>query len=341
MGAGAAATTYYDVVTRYRVENLAAGQIAHYDTAVTRAARGTNRLHTATRGVSRSFMLMGRMVGPAIGTAVGIGAVGLAGAKSFKNLNAELNSSIQLAGQLNLAFKYAEDPAENFVIAMTKSKSIFKDLVKDAAKLPGELSDFMGIARMIAGPTFAAGGSTDQFRKLIAKIALTAPAAGGGFDETGRGAMMMLQGRSRIANPLTAYLRSNQLLGGNDIASFNALSAVDRLRVLDEALSKIADNPMFRKAILNTFDTQLGTLSDTLFGISGVGGGVFGDTFQDILGSLTEFNVELDAKVPKMVSSFRMLGSSIGDLFSLLGHLPWGVITKPLGVVKSGLAWDL
>ena len=49
MASGAAATTYYDVVTRYRTEHHGAEAMRRYSGGVTRATRGTNTLMRATR----------------------------------------------------------------------------------------------------------------------------------------------------------------------------------------------------------------------------------------------------------------------------------------------------
>ncbi len=106
--------------------------MAGYSQGVHRPTRGTKLLNTAARAATRTFRLMGRMVGPAVGGAgiVGVAAFGIAGAKAFGNLNTEMNSSIQLAGMLNLAFRYTVDPAENFVIAMKNAKDVFRDVIQ-------------------------------------------------------------------------------------------------------------------------------------------------------------------------------------------------------------------
>jgi hypothetical protein len=330
--AGSSATTYYDVVTRYHTQYPGSGTMRGYSNSVNRAQAGTERLRASTRMLNRAFRTLRVAIGAAFGVGtLGIVSIGIMAAKGFGNLNREMNSTITLAAQLNLGFKYVEDPAENFVKSMSHARVIFKDLVKDAAALPGEVNDFLGIARMIGVPTFIAGGSTTQFRELIGKLALAAPSTGGGFDAAGSGAMRMLQGRAILKNPLTAFLFGGELMQGHDIQSYNALKASERLRLLDEALDQLVENEMFRKGILATFDTQLGTLSETIFGTTGIAGLTFGNSFQNILEDLTDFNVVLEEKVPDIVVWLRQLGGEITDLFGVLGRLPWEVITVPLG----------
>jgi len=337
--AGGTVTTFYDVHTRFYSSHRGAAELKAYETSMMRAAMGTDKLQASTRLARRGFRALQMALLPLVGSQVlGLAGFAIAAGKSFGNLNRAMNSTITLAAQLNLGFKYTEDPAKNFVRSMRHARLIFRDLVKDAAALPGEVNDFLGIARMIGIPTFSAGGSTDQFRKMIGKIALAAPMVGADFNTAGMGAMQMLQGRGIRRNALTAFMQSDPtLLGGRTLEQFNALKAAERLRILDEGLSRLTDNPIFREEVLNTFDTQLGTLSETLFGTTGIGGMVFGEGFQDILTWLTEFNVTLEKNAPEIAVWLREVGYSMTDLFGMLARLPWEVITKPIALIGGVL----
>lgn len=306
--AGIASSTIYEVITRYHVQDLGATNLGKYERATMRAHRSNLAMGGGIRRTARGFRMLSMAIAPMIGGAVGLASIGYATAKGFKNLNEELNNSIQLAGQLNLAFRFSEDPAENFLKSMKVSKSVFREMVSDAAKLPGELSDFLGIGRAIGLPAFTAGATTGQYRELIAKLALVTPMAGGKFDAVGLGAMQMLQGTARITNPLFAMMKAGNLLGADigTTGDFNELQLVERLARLDAGLSRLVDNEMFRSAVLDTFDTQLGTLADNLFGISGIAGELGADAFDGLLEGLTGLNRWLEENQAGIVEKARL-----------------------------------
>lgn len=312
--AGVASRTVYEVITRYHVQDLGGAELARYDKATRRADRSTRSMRRGLGMASRAAAKFSMMIAPLVGGAVGLASFGYATAKAFRNLNEEMNNSIQLAGQLNLAFKFSEDPAANFVASMKVSKEVFRDMVKDAAALPGELGDFLGMGRNIGLSLFSAGGSTEQYRQMIAKLALVTPMAGGQFDVVGLGAMQMLQGTAQIRNPLFSTLKTGNLLGNiSDTGDWNVLPLAERLARLDAGLSRLVDNEMFRSAVLDTFDTQLGTLADNLFGISGIAGELGANAFDGLLESLTKLNVWLEDNQEKIVHGARVMGiNSVG-----------------------------
>jgi len=308
---GVGATTYYDVVTRYKLIDEMSNSVGRIDRSVSKVDRSLAGLTRQTAMVGRGFRNVAMLAGPALGGMVGLAGAGLAMVKTFRNLNEEANSTIQLAAQVNLAFVFegAQGAAENFNLAMTASRKEFRALVKDAAALPGELQDFINIAQQISGGVFAGGGDLTRMRELTARVALAAPAAGTGFQEAGLGAMQMLFGVSRVTNPLFKMLAGQGLVPKAEI--YNALPATERLRRLDDALKRLTDNPMFRKNILGTWDTQIGTLSDNLFGIEGIFGQLLRGPFEGFIDWLMRLNEALDRNKDAIV---RLLGGSAGGL---------------------------
>jgi hypothetical protein len=320
---GVGATTYYDVVTRYRMQDGATSDLNRYTRSTNRADDAVNRLQRRTRGLSRGMRTLALIAGPAMGGMMGLAAVGYGAIKTFRNLNQEINSTIQLAAQVNLAFRFegAQNAAQNFNLSMGASRKVFRELVRDAARLPGELSDFIGIAKQISGGVFAGGGNLQTMRALTARVALAAPAAGAGFQEAGLGAMQMLFGVARVTNPLFKMLAGQGLLPKAEI--FNALTATERLRRLDEALAKLTDNEMFRKNILGTWDTQLGTLADNLFGVQGIMGQLLSGPMGGMLDWLTRLNETLTEKTPGIVEGIRQ----IVDAINLLGTISTDLVS--------------
>lgn len=324
----AGSTTVYDVVTRYRTEHGA-------------ATGGTRQYRTEVDGLSRSLGSAQAMAGAVfvglskfVGLAGGMASVGFAVhagiTRTFRNLNEELNSSLALAAQLNLAFNFAGDPAENFRLSLGAARGLMSDLTRDAARLPGELSDFVGIARQISGAVFGGGGDIGTLRGLTARVALAAPAAGQSPDDAARQTMRALFGTASVGdNPLFAMMLGSRLFGpGMTAESFNKLPAAERLQKFDEALAKLTDNPMFRSEVIRTFDTQLGTLADNLFGINGIISQVGGrEAFDAVLDGLVSLNQGIERNVPTIVSGMAQLRGEIEFWADAVKRLWYGMAT--------------
>lgn len=332
-----AATTYYDVVTRYRVDDHATPGLDRYGRSMAKATRANQGFQRSGRTLSRTLGYTAAALAPVVGGLVGIAAFGYGAYKAFENLNTELNATIQLGAQLNLAFKFDDDPAKNFVGAMRFGRTVFRDLVKDAAALPGEMSDFLGIMTSISGPVFAAGATPNEMRELIAKIALATPAAGGSFSQSGLAASMMLSGAARQTSPLTRFMVMSGLLKREsgeklNVSTWNALMKSDAregLQVFTRGLSKFVDDPAYRKAILGTFETQLGTLSELLFGSTGITGQLFGDQFDGFIEGMIEFNATIVEYTPSIVTGLNEMGLSIQGLWEIVNIIPWGSLATP------------
>lgn len=329
-----AATTYYDVVTRYSVDDRATvTPLNRYRRGTERTDRSVGGLQRRTAALGRSNMLLVGALGAATGGLAAMGGTAFFLHRTFRNLNEELNASLRMATQMNLAFQFegATTASENFVGSLRASRQLIRGLTQDAARLPGELSDFIQIANVISGGVYAGGGDPSLVRDLTSRIALAAP----NDPSAGRQAMRILFGTASVADStMFAMMQSQGLLrgpggGALDTAAFNALPAAERLRVFDEGLRQLTDNPMFRKEILRTFDTQLGTLSDNLFGPYGIGGQLMRGPFNDVLDALVDFNTKLEAATPGIVSSFNTIVDHAVAFGSIAGSIRQG--TPSLG----------
>jgi hypothetical protein len=181
---------------------------------------------------------------------------------------------------------------------------------------------------MISGATFGAGGDLKTIRSLTAKVALAAPAAGQSSRDAGNQAMRILYGTASVGdNPLFAMLRGAPGSGMRDTKTFNALPAAQRLKVFSDELAKLTDNPMFRKEIIRTFDTQLGTLADNLFGVQGIFGQLGKHAFDDFLQGLVDLNDWISQNKDEWVKNIgvltgigaRPLGLSAQQLRNFMG----------------------
>jgi len=316
--AGATATTYYDVVTRYRLESGdAQRQLDRYGRSTRIVQRDTRMFNRELMLARRGLGTIARVAGPAIGGLLGVAGAYGAVAKTFQNYNRQQNAAIQLGSQINLAFESSTNAVENFNLAMRASDKLVSQLTRDAAKLPGELSDFIDMAKELSGPAFAAGAGPERLRGLTNRLALFTPGVpGADFRSSSMGAAMMLQGVARSTNPLFRAMLTQRLLGPGigGAEDFNALSASERLERLDSGLAKIAKNELFRKRVLETFDTQLGTLADSIFGEQGLLGRRFWGSFDRLLDSLTRFNAWLDQSLPLIDKAIDVARGTSGGL---------------------------
>lgn len=335
----AAATTRYQVVTSYRTE---AGQATSGLAGYRREAESTTRALRGTQVATRDWGMTALVWGSRIAATLGAGMIAhRAIGATFSNLNTELNSSIQLASQLNLAFEYSSDPVQNFSRSLGDARGLIRDLATDAARLPGELSDFISVSRQISGAVFAGGGSIDTLRQLTARVALAAPAAGQTTDDAGRQTMRALFGTASVGdNPLFAMMLGSQLFGpGMDAERFNKLPAAERLQKFDEALARLTDNPMFRSEIIRTFDTQIGTLADNLFGMEGLLTRMGGrELYEAALSGLVSLNEAIETYTPGIVSGFDSLRTQIGFLWEILSNFTGAI--QPAGVGRVSQEQD-
>lgn len=317
----ASAETVYNVVTRFTTEERG---------AVAGANRVTNALGTVDRQANRTKRTL--LTGFATGglqklglqlTAAGGGLAVMASLvmsvkKTFDNLNQAQNTALALGSQFNLAFKFTEDPAANMVASLDLGRKFMADMARDAARLPGELADFQRAMSVTGLPILASGGDLATVRKTLANLSIVAPMAGQGMEEGGRQLMRMLTGQATVGdNPMFAMLTAAGLLPG--AAKFNKLEKPEKLRLVTEAFAKLSENPIFRERLIHTFDVQLGTLKDNLFGINGILGQLGAGPFDGLITGLEKLNAGLAEKTPMIVSSVQTFMS---ELAKLLDYLP-------------------
>ncbi|MEX2206780.1 MAG: hypothetical protein WEF50_11185 [Myxococcota bacterium] len=291
-----AATTVYE--TRFRIEDQASAPVKRVRTEMDRTA-------VASKTMAMSFGTLARFVGPMFTVATAVGAI----RRSLTGLNEQQNRTIQLAAQFNQAFKFDPDPAKQFAASMREGRKLVGGIISDAASLPGTSREFFGAVSMLAGPMFKAGKSTSDLRRLVSGVMLTAPFAGQSPDDAGRQAFRMVSGQAGIGdNPLFASLLASGLLPNAKM--FNAMPLVARIEAVDSAFAKLTGNPFFRNAVLGTFDTQISTLDDRLFGPSGVLGQLLSGPFNDFVPMLMKLNEGLAASVPGIVAGLQNIDSA-------------------------------
>lgn len=316
----ATATTVYEVQTRFVTES-------------TQAERAMERLERKSGKAHSQLVALGRR----LAFTLKIGA-SLAGGytihRVFANLNEELSRSLSMAAQFNNAFRFNADPILNFNAALGQSRAVVRDLIADAARLPGETRDFIAAAQMISGGVFGGSANVGQGRATLRRMVGNLQFAAGGANQNPTEAANQLQafmfggaGRDR---PLWAFLSGifPELLGTAE--TFNVLPQAEKVRRLDEALERFAGNPAFREAFLRTWDVQFGTLKDSLFGPQGIfsrGGGR--EVWQVFIGGLSRLNTFLDENGENLAKRLYYIIDALAVAYGNLPNMSGNVSPGP------------
>lgn len=338
--------TEYRVVTRYISDTRQAtpGLRGYGD-----AAKDTTR---HLRDATASSMALGGAALRMLGAFAGVATIGLAIKSgltaSFQNLNTELNASLSMAAQLNLAFEFKKNPAENFTASLQQARTLLGDLAADAAKLPGTATDYYRIAASISGAVFAAGGDVEGLRKTTKLVGIAAPAAGQSQGDAANQAMRVLFGTASVGdNPLFAMMLGSKLLGpGMTTQKFNELAPAERLESFNAALEKIVTDD-YLAAVVHTFDTQFGTLTESIVGSTGILAEIGGrELFEGMLDGLVSLNEAIDENTPAILShaleirsALRELGDGLGWFFDKLESIATigGLTQGAEGFVMDGV----
>ena len=109
---------------------------------------------------------------------------------------------------------------------MSVAADVMSQMRKDAAALPGEFRDLVGIFKTISIPGFQAGASVDEIRAVAAQAMAVSQVMGLPMEQASRELAMLLEGRAGAHNVLGMRLAG---LAGQRAEAFNKLTAADRL----------------------------------------------------------------------------------------------------------------
>lgn len=216
-------------------------------------------------------------------------------ARGFIALNTEIeNAQVGIAGLLT---GITGAPIATTMKVARQEVAYFR---REAAKLPGELPDYIQAFQLIAGPAFRAGATRDQAR-LLARNAVLA----GSLTPTGRGmktlpidVLQALAGQAHQTNT-----RDLLTLLGMSSKEFNKLSQPDRLKTLLDGFGKLEEAAMVAGL---TWDAQMATLND---GIKQVLRTLSGPLFTYATQSLTKINEKIEEMIPEWEFFLSHVGS--------------------------------
>src|SRR5579883_673228 len=170
-----------------------------------------------------------------VSTMAKIGAVGAGAAITYGvvKLNNELEKTQIALGAIFKANNLTSDIEGGIGLA----GGVMKDMRRDAAALPGEFKDLVGIFKTVSVPGFQAGASIDELRKLSAHAMAVSAVVGLPMEQTARELAMLMEGRAGAHNVLGMRLAG---LGGDRAEAFNKLPAAERLAAVRADLEKFA-----------------------------------------------------------------------------------------------------
>jgi hypothetical protein len=233
-----------------------------------------------------------------------VGAVAAIGAVTYGTLvlNKELeNTQIALA-----AIFGANGITTSMPEGMSVAGDVMSQMRKDAAALPGEFRDLVGIFKTISIPGFQAGASVDQIRAVAAQAMAVSQVMGLPMEQASRELAMLLEGRAGAHNVLGMRLAG---LAGERAEAFNKLTASDRLATVRKELEKFA--PAI-EAYSHSFEGLSSTLVDNAKRFLGV---ATAPIFDRIKGVLSDANSWFDDNQDKVTLWASIIGQRLGSAF--------------------------
>jgi hypothetical protein len=303
-----------DVTYRVAIELATSGNLA------TQVGQSVSKLDGLGGVLSRvgheASTLAGSLVGVfegaiegAVSLASTLGKVGAAaafGAVTYGTLllNKELENT-----QIALAAIFG---ANGITASMPEGMSVAADVMaqmrKDAAALPGEFKDLIGIFKTISVPGFQAGASIDELRSVAAQAMAASQVMGLPMEQAARELAMLLEGRAGAHNVLGMRLAG---LGGERAEAFNNLPAVERLATVRKELEKFA--PAI-EAYSHSFEGLSSTLLDNAKRFLSL---ATTPLFERIKATLSEANGWFDGNQEKATLWASILGDRLGRAFDV------------------------
>jgi hypothetical protein len=233
-----------------------------------------------------------------------VGAVAALGAVSYGTLllNKELeNTQIALAAIFGANGITASMPE-----GMSVAADVMSQMRKDAAALPGEFRDLIGIFKTISVPGFQAGASIDELRAVAAQAMAVSQVMGLPMEQASRELAMLLEGRAGAHNVLGMRLAG---LAGERAEAFNKLPAADRLAAIRKELEKFA--PAI-EAYSKSFEGLSSTLLDNAKRFLSVATTPLFDRIKGVLG---DANAWFDGNQDKVNLWASVIGERLGSAF--------------------------
>lgn len=268
------------------------------------ASREARTMSSAYAEVGKNIIGAFEAGGDAIVKYGGIAAT--AGIGLLTNSALELHSSLEKT-EMSLASIFTVGGAtSNLNEGMKLAHETMGKMRKDAADLPGEFQDLVGIMRQVSTTGLQMGMSVPDIEKLSARTMAAAATMGMNSQQAARELVMTLQGRVGAHNPFATQLG---ITPGAEADKYRGLSAQDRLKDVNSRLGKY-DSAI--AAFGGTWDAQSSQLVDH-------GKKFLGDSTQPLFDkakdALKDINEWLGANTATTTKWATIIGGHLGNAF--------------------------
>jgi hypothetical protein len=195
---------------------------------------GSSAVSSLTGGLqslAAKVIHVGGLMAAWAGAGAGAGILGVAG--YTVHLNDQLEKTRISLGAIFSAQGFASNLQQGLGMA---SDQIAR-MRKDAALLPGEFTDLVGIFQAISIPGAQAGLGVDTIRTLASKVMAAGAVSNLPMDQVAREAAMLMSGRSGAHNVLGMRLMG---LSGDAAEKFNKMAPDKRVALMARELDKYA-----------------------------------------------------------------------------------------------------
>lgn len=285
----------------------AAGKVAGLD-------RNMGGLSAATKDLASSYLDFGRSIGNAFMGVMdkvvdlGMGLTTLGATTAFGGLMYgafSLNNELEKTTMSIASILQAAGQVPDIGTGLEKSASIMTSMRKDAAALPGEFQDLIGIFRTIATPGFNLGMTEQSLEKFSSRAMAAGAVMGLRSDMVGRELSQALEGRVGGHNVFATRLG----ITGAEAEKFRGLKPEERVAALEKQLTKY-DGAV--QAFGASFEAQSSTAIDNmkLFGVE-----ASKPLFEKAKVALTEINGWFDNNQGTVTHYANAVGELIRDGF--------------------------
>jgi hypothetical protein len=311
-----AETTTYRVETVYDVTDRASRALGEIDRSAKSAAGSSERLSSVLGSIG----------------AVLIGGAGLGAAKAaFIDFNAQVqDTKSQIAGMLALSSK------SSFVENIARADTLFGNLQKRAASLPGTTQEYAAMAGMIAQPIVAAGLGMKDLEDLTVNTVVAAKALRVEAGAAARDVDQALRGQYHSVDVFTGkLLGSVGYAGETGRAKYNALDSAKRAAELKRAIMQPQIEEM-SKAQGESFTGLMSTLQDT---IQQTLGKVGAPLFKLVSHEIQNWNQWLDKNSVKIDHIVDQVGKGLVSGFEAAKNATMWIVDHADTLIAIGKVW--
>lgn len=261
-------------------------------------------------GLSRAQSALGSLRNMAMGLGAAFGIRGIGKALIGFNANVETAKN-QIASMLSFA------KGTSLTAELTNANTLYDNLRKKAAELPGSTQDYIQMLSMISQPLAGAGASLKQMEDITVRSLVLSKGLGENWQKSARDLRELINfGKLSSVDTFSRTLLSSAGIDANDAgrAKLKGMSKAERLALVEKQLAGPQITSMI-DAQAKSFTGRLERLQDTATQILGRIGKKLFDALGPQLAKLAKWLDENQAKIEEWADS---VGGAIADAFEWL-----------------------